>query len=279
MIKPITDDLVFGHIMYYNRDYVIKLIHYITNIPIEELQDLTYLDTNLKEDNREQKHQRSDIVTKSKDLNIILEMNQNPPKEYIEKNISYLFSIHNQNNKKKEKYVLGKVYLLLNFDFNSTVGDKIINKYTIKDEEGKSYPIRIEIYHIKLDKLQNKEYTKSVKEEILKYLKIMILTDEEELKKLSKGDDTLEHVVREMLHYEAKDIPLGYHDTEEEHRWMMNSIRDRHKEELKEEKKKSLEKGETKGIKKTAKNMLNLNVDINTISKATGLPISTIMKL
>ena len=62
MIKPITDDLVFGHIMYYNRDYVIKLIHYITNIPIEELQDLTYIDTNLKEDNREQKHQRSDML-------------------------------------------------------------------------------------------------------------------------------------------------------------------------------------------------------------------------
>ena len=242
MIKAMTDDLVFAHIMSCKKEYVKRLIHYITNIPLEELQDLKYLDTNLKEDYRKNKHYRSDIITKVNDFNIILEMNKNPSKEYIEKNISYLFSVHNQNNRKNKKYIMGKKYLLLNFDFDGNVGDKLINKYTLKDSNGKDYPIDIEIYHIKLDKLQNKEYTKSVKEEILKYLKIMILEDEKELMEISKGDDILKDVIREMIHYDAMDIPFGYRDVDEEHEWMMNSIRDRHKEELKEEKKKSLEK-------------------------------------
>ena len=279
MIKAMTDDLVFAHIMSYKKEYVKRLIHYITDIPLKELQDLKYLDTNLKEDYRKNKHYRSDVITKINDFNIILEMNKNPSKEYIEKNISYLFSIHNQNNRKNKKYIMGQKYLLLNFDFYGNVGNKLINKYTLKDRNRKEYPIDIEIYHIQLDKLQNKEYTKSVKEEILKYLKIMILEDEKELMEISKGDDILKDVIREMIHYDAMDVPLGYRDVDEEHEWMMNSIRDRHKEELKEERRKSIKKGKAKGIEQTAKNMLDLNVDINTISKATGLSINTIMKL
>ena len=283
MIKAMTDDLVFAHIMSCKKEYVKRLIHYITNIPLKELQDLKYLDTNLKEDYRKNKHYRSDVITKINDFNIILEMNKNPSQEYSEKNISYLFSIHNQNNRKNKKYIMGQKYLLLNFDFNGNVGNELINKYTLKDRNGKEYPIDIEIYHIKLDKLQNREYTKSVKEEILNYLKIMVLEDEQELIEISKGDDILKDVIREMIHYDAMDVPFGYRDVDEEHEWMMNSIRDRHKEELKEERRKGLEKGikkgEAKGIEKTAKNMLDLDVDINTISKATGLSINAIMKL
>ena len=283
MIKAMTDDLVFAHIMSCKKEYVKRLIHYITNIPLKELQDLKYLDTNLKEDYRKNKHYRSDVITKINDFNIILEMNKNPSQEYSEKNISYLFSIHNQNNRKNKKYIMGQKYLLLNFDFNGNVGNELINKYTLKDRNGKEYPIDIEIYHIKLDKLQNREYTKSVKEEILNYLKIMVLEDEQELIEISKGDDILKDVIREMIHYDAMDVPFGYRDVDEEQEWMMNSIRDRHKEELKEERRKGLEKGikkgEAKGIEKTAKNMLDLDVDINTISKATGLSINAIMKL
>ena len=63
MIKAMTDDLVFAHIMAYNKKYVKRLIHYITGIPLEELEDLKYLDTNLKEDYRKNKHHRSDIMT------------------------------------------------------------------------------------------------------------------------------------------------------------------------------------------------------------------------
>ncbi len=169
--------------------------------------------------------------------------------------------------------------MLLNFDFNGKVGDKLINKYTLKDNKGKEYPIDIEIYHIKLDKLQSKKYTKSVKEEILKYLKIMILEDEEELIKISRGDDILKDVIREMIHYDAMDIPYGYRDVDEEHEWMMNSIRDRHKEELKEELKKGVKKGAQTEKINNARNLLNLGVQPEIILKATGLTNKQLNKL
>ena len=100
---------------------------------------------------------------------------------------------------------------------------------------------------------------------------------------MSKEDDILKNVIREMIHYDAMDVPFGYRDVDEEHEWMMNSIRDRHKEELKEEKKKSLEKGVKSGAKveklNNAKNLLNLGVQPDIILKATGITTNQLKKL
>ncbi len=283
----ITSDLVFGHVMFSNPKYVKRLIHYITNIPLQELEGLKYLDTNLKEENINLKHPRSDILLEVGNTYINIEMNNHPDKEYIEKNITYLFSIHNQNNKRSKKYVLGKKYILINLDYYGKVGNAIINRYILTNGKQR-YPVETEIYHIKLDYTDRIEYTESVNEEILKYLKIMILTNKNDLIKISKGDEILENLVRDMIHYEAKDIPFGYRDVEEEREWMMNSIKDRYTEE-------GIKKGEARGIKQgieqgitqgieqanmtTAHNLLNMGMKPTQIAQATGLPVTTIMKL
>ena len=75
-----------------------------------------------------------------------------------------------------------------------------------------------------------------------------------------------------MLKYKNKKVPLGYRDTDLEQRILLNTYKNKGVRE-------GLKEGEARGIEKTAKNMLDLNVDINTISKATGLSINTIMKL
>ena len=259
-----TDDLVFAHIMACKKEYVKRLIHYITDIPLEQLQDLEYIDTNITEDFYINKHHRSDVATQTNKLNVILEMNKKPKKEYVEKNISYLFAIHNQENRKGEKYITGKKYLLINFDYYGKVGKKLINKYVLTEDNGEKYPVEIEVYHIKLDKLQNKEYTKSVKTEILKYLKIMVLDDETEIKKISKGDEILEDVVREMIHYGNKDIPFGYRDVDEEHEWMMNNMKYEAEE-------KGHKKGIKEGLEQAAKIMLLNGYDIKEINKITKI--------
>ena len=74
----------------------------------------------------------------------------------------------------------------------------------------------------------------------------------------------------------SKKLPLGYRDVDLEQKILLNTYKiEGRNEGLKE----GLQQGEAKGIEKTAKNMLDLKVDINTISKATGLSIKTIMKL
>ena len=181
------DDLVFGHVMAFNKEYVTNLISYITNVSLANLKDIRYADTNLKEENRKYKHQRSDIIIETKDTIYNLEMNKNPPHEYLVKNISYLFNIHNQNNKRSEKYNMGRRYVQINFDYYGEVGTKLINKYTFKEEfSNDNYPIELEIYHIKLDYLQSIKYTKSVNNNFLKYLQIMVLDEEKKLKEISK---------------------------------------------------------------------------------------------
>ena len=82
-IVPITNDKMFFHIMHTQKEYLTNLIHYITKIPLEELKELEYIDTTLSENNKEKKHERSDIVVKAGNYIINLEMNKHYYKELI----------------------------------------------------------------------------------------------------------------------------------------------------------------------------------------------------
>ena len=131
--------------------------------------------------------------------------------------------------------------------------------------------------------MQNKKYTESEDIKLLDYLKIMLLQDEEEILEIGKKEKILKGVGEEIMRY-SKKLPLGYRDTDLEQRILLNTykIEGRNeglKEGLQEGEARGIEKGKEQGIEQTAKNMLDLNVDINTISKATGLSINTIMKL
>ena len=91
---------------------------------------------------------------------------------------------------------------------------------------------------------------------------------------------------------ENEDFIIGVYDVEREHQRMINTERDLGKEEglqegmvLGEEKglKKGIKKGLQEGVSKRnieiAKNLLKLNVDLNTISKGTGLSVEEIKNL
>ena len=280
-IVPITDDKMFFHIMHTNKKYLINLIHYITKIPIEKLKDLEYIDTTLGESNKKNKHERSDIVVKCDNYVINMEMNRSYYKELMVKNFSYLCLLNNNVNIEGEKYSIDEKFIQINFDCFNDYGKELKNKYIL--EEGiykEKYPLqRMEIYHVLLDKLQNTKYTESEDVKLLDYLKIMVLQDEAEILAIGKKEEILKGVGEEIMRY-SKKLPLGYRDTDLEQKILLNTYKiEGRNEGLKE----GLQEGEARGIEKgkeqTAKNMLELNVDINTISKATGLSINTIMKL
>ena len=241
-IVPITNDKMFFHIMHTQKEYLTNLIHYITRIPLEELKELEYIDTTLSENNKEKKHERSDIVVKAGNYIINLEMNKHYYKELILKNFSYLCLLNNSVNMEGEEYDLNKKFIQINFDCFNNHGKDLKNKYIL--EEGiykEKYPLqRMEIYHIVLDYLQNKEYTESENNKLLDYLKIMLLKDKTEILEIGKTDEILKGVGEEMIRY-SKEIPLGYRDIELEERILMNTYR-------KEGKREGIREGEERGL-------------------------------
>ncbi len=224
---------------------------------------MIYVDTNLKEENRNIKHQRSDIVIKVNDNTICnLEMNKDYYESYLVKNISYLFTLHNQDNMSGIKYSVGDVYVQINFDNFGKFGHKLINEYRLKEiSSGEDYPIdRIKIYHIKLDYLQNKEYTKSENIKFIKYLKLMSAKNYGEALEIVKGGDKIMHeVFNEMMRY-AKKLPFGYRDVEYEEMLLRNTFKDEAK-------------------KEDAKAMLRKGYPVEDIKDITGLPKKEIEKL
>ena len=71
---------------------------------------------------------------------------------------------------------------------------------------------------------------------------------------------------------ENEDFIIGVYDVEREHQRMINTERDLGKEE-------GLQEGVSKRNIEIAKNLLKLNVDLNTISKGTGLSVEEIKNL
>ena len=276
-IVPITNDKMFFHILHTNKEYLINLIYYLTKIPKDKLKDLEYIDTTLRENNIQNKHQRSDIVVRCGKYIINLEMNKAYYEELMIKNFSYLCLLNNSVNIEGKEYNADVKFIQINFDCFNNYGKVLKNKYII--EEGiykKKYHIqRMEIYHVLLDYLQNKEYTKSEDKKLIEYLKIMVIDKKEEIIKMGNKDEILKGVGKEMIKY-SKKIPLGYRDVAEEERILMNTYR-----------KKGIREGEARGIKQgieqanmtTAHNLLNMGMQPTQIAQATGLSVSTIMKL
>jgi predicted transposase/invertase (TIGR01784 family) len=124
------------------------------------------------------------------------------------------------------------------------------------------------IYNINLAKLANNEYTESVDKELLTLLKVMEVKTISELKTTSKGNTILESVCKSMIEYSKDDAIVGLYDKEEQERRFINTARNE-----------GIKQGKQAGKIEDAINMLKANIDINLISKVTGLSINEIKKL
>jgi predicted transposase/invertase (TIGR01784 family) len=266
---PLTSDTMFKLIMKKHKDYTINLISLITGIPKDDLKDAEFNDPNIMDDNINHKHQVADIIISIDKETINLEMN-NYKSGVLTKNTSYLFNIYNNNIKYGEDYDEAKVALQINFNnFDLPSDDGIVNRYAILNEaNGKPLTKMFRIYNINLAKLANNEYTESVDKELLTLLKVMEVKTANELETTSKGNTILESVCKSMIEYSKDDAIVGLYDKEEQERRFINTARNE-----------GIKQGKQAGKIEDAINMLKANIDINLISKVTGLSINEIKKL
>ena len=123
-----------------------------------------------------------------------------------------------------------------------------------------------------MDKIMNYWYNldnKKVNE--YKHL-IMLDLDKTNLKKISKGDDFVEEFEKKVTDLNEQETFKSAMTYEEDQKLIQNT-----------EKRIAYEEGTKQGMEQgkleIAKNMLNLNLSIESISKATGLDIDTINEL
>jgi predicted transposase/invertase (TIGR01784 family) len=264
-----------------HKDYTINLISLITGIPKEDLKDAEFNDPNIMDDHINHKHQIADIIISIEKETINLEMN-NYKSGVLTKNTSYLFNIYNNNIKYGEDYDEEKIALQINFNnFDLASDNGIVNRYAILNEaNGKPLTKMFKIYNINLAKIDNVEYTESVDKELLTLLKVMKVKTTSELETTSKGNNILESVCKSMIEYSKDDAIVGLYDKEEQERKFINTARN---EGIKIGTESGIKQGKQVGKVEERNdiiiNMLKEAVDINIISKVTGLSIEEIKKL
>ena len=149
-----------------------------------------------------------------------------------------------------------------------------------------------------LDRIKKKCYNNNKKLTIFeRYLAIMIIEEKSMLKKIAKGNRVLERVVERIMEInENYDEWVRVYDVVEENNRMWRTIVANKEEEAMEKEKKAVEKEKQKAEKRfqrvenklhkaenntiqIVKNLLKQNLDINLISKVTGMSVNKIKSL
>ena len=127
---------------------------------------------------------------------------------------------------------------------------------------------KIEMILVRLDKVDCIKYNENEKR-FIRWLRLIKAESIEELELIAKGDELMEHSVEYVKRY--LNGPLNH--------TMEDYVADREYVAEKLGEKRGERRGKKAGIMETAKNFFDLGIDINTISKATGLSKSELKKL
>jgi len=243
------------------RGYLIRLVNLITKIDKEVLKEnLTIINNESSVQIINEKRKTKDIVLSYRDGIINLEMNRFYYESLIIRNTNYITGLHSTMHKTGEKYIKLKS-IQINIDsFRLFDDDLLVHEIYLRDNDNNIYTDSLIIYHVELEKIYKKCYTKADKE-LVKLLQLFTERDVDKLKKIVKGDKDMENVYNKLVHITYDELP----DSNDEY-W----------DEI--AKKEIREQGVKEGISinkiDIAKNLFKRNIPIKDISEITGLSIS-----
>ena len=268
----LTSDVVFKAFMISEKtkEYKAKLLSEITKIPEEVLIDAKYITKELNPKNKNAKIYRTDIFVEIKDrTTLILEMNNDKYKDVITKTLHYSFRTISESLDRSSNYNDTIRHIEINFNnFSLDKSNRVIKRLGITDLD--SHEVVTELwkgYIVDLALLRKGCYNEDEKK--LAYL--LQLFSEENLEKI-KGDKVMEEAMDELERISSDEKIIGLYDVEKREKMIRNSMI------IEAE-----EKGHEKGLKESkieiAKKMLNDKLNIEIISKYTGLSIEEIKSL
>ena len=215
-----------------------------------------------------------DVLIKSDNLLINVEINTFVSNSLKRRNAGYIFRKYSELTHMGESY--NSMPLVIQINLSSLNSNKLVYKYNLYDKiNNKTYIDNLEIYEFNITKIKETCYNKSSKYRLLSLLDC----NKEELD-LIKGDDIVERIKNEVNYLNDDPDFIKYMSEEDEARLLKNTLKeDAYQTGIHEGFEKGVEHGIEQGIEEgskkqkliTAKELLKNNIPIDIIVKSTGL--------
>ena len=284
-LVPAVSDSVFKKIFMENknRKLISYLISYITKIDYLYIyENFKYGNTELLKKRYDEKGKVTDLIIYLKDEIINIEMNKYVSKGILIKNNIYHHNIASSSIKKGENYNNIKKSIQINLNYKKSKIKKIIHKSKMQDDEGLIITDdKYETFHVNMEMAMKKWYSNSKLTRFEKILVMMQLNKKEDIMKIARGDEMLMIFGKSI---EGANEEIGVYDKEAAD----ELVRQIDMEDAKEQgiklgerrgKKQGITQGLTQKAREIALNMLKANMDIDDVSKLTGLKQKEIIKL
>lgn len=248
-----------------NRDLLEELLYEATDT---KFNVLTLTLTELPKDNIHIRGKILDIIAETTDGKIVnIELNNSDSKYLNIRNFAYICDIYSNAVETSKTYKSMPNFIQINLT-NDKPDIPLKEKYTVNGEiTGRKYIDNLTIYEIDIQKAKETWYNEPSGKKLLSLLDC----NEKELKNAT-GDDLVEKVKKEVKYLNNDKKFVEFLSAEREEELYVDSISQEKYDE-------GFEQGLEQEKINTAKNMLKENIDINTISKVTGLTIDSINKL
>lgn len=247
-------------------DKKIEIIHFLKNEqPIVSVNDKT---------------KSVDLLVKIDNEYTHLEVNTSSNLLIRTRNFNYFTNIYSRKTTRGQIYDFKTKFLHIDLNYNMPINSDFKYSYFIQTLNGDKYIDNFKIMVFNMDKYMKYWYTND-SENIDKYKHLIMLDlEENDLKKLSIGDDFVKEFEDKITNLNNQETFQSFMSYEDDQRLLNNSYKAMAYEEGME---KGTKIGVEKGIKQTkietAKNMLELDIEIDKIIKVTGLSLGEINDL
>ncbi len=262
-------DKVFKSIMLSN-DYLFLEVIIKEILGIEE-KIISNLSTEQKISNKKERVKIMDMLFKTANAYINIEVNTEVRGVITERNFKYVTNVYKEQIRSEKSTERKRVYQI-NLNYNSK-GNVIKYEHFMQDSKNnKKYINNLQIVEINMDYLKKLWYAKD--EKVNEYIHVLMLCLEREelelLRKMRKGDEII-MAYEKAMNKMNEDLVINW-DYDEDNEILIEGLKNDFLEE-------GIEKGMKKKEIEIVKNMLKINIPIDKIAQVTNLSKMQIQKL
>ncbi len=276
-----------------HKERVSYLVSTMLNLPYEAVKDnIEILPNDKKLNNKNSKRQAQDVVVRiilSINRRISLEMNMNYNIANKNRNLMYLANMYSNELRNKDDYSKLEPCIQVNFNtvFTDCENNVLYDVYSLKNEYGYELTDMIKIINLNIAECYDICYNKTINnyeeslQEIIKYGALLMENDYDKLEVILEDIQMEEEVKDDILdsmeeYSEDEDFSYLYYDEEHNRKALENGLKSEAREAgLAEGRAEGRVEGRAEGLKEgkleIAKSMKEENLDIDIISKCTGL--------
>ena len=230
-----------------------------------------------------------DLIVELEDkTKVIIEVNTEVDTPLQDRNLFYMCRIMARDLRPGQHYDEFNKHILVDIDFSGKHEKPIMDYKLIDEKTGKIFSEKLQIITIDIPYYSKKCYTNredvSKLTRLEKFLGLFNIDDRKLAWEVSRGDKDMEEIYNKIKECNLDDEILGAYDGE----WHRQELERLGK--IRAEKEgfengydkgieKGLEQGKLENSKEIVKNMLKENIDIELISKITGMSIEDIKKI